>query len=353
MGRREYVAAVRHKNVLLCVMSQLAFYFFYRWNIVREETPRFQQRQQWYLHHLLRGDHIARPLSYAVQLQWTNRVFQTTNVSTLKKTHAGRGGGANEAIESGASEGHVRRAGRWNNDAMSQSYLTHLPLEFVRVMAGFKPTPGDFYIPRAKVQLPESLVRAVWPWIDQWLSWFDRNFDVKALDGTPYGAPPLLDVPSAKEDRLDLAAQGFLRLMLVLRTIFLQDSVLLRREFPAHPMWEDALFGRDDYLRFAEEVKLSLTDLEEPDEIRLRRIVPDIASRLNASREEIVQTVETHGDRNHRLLQSVHDRLEDLFSGRVSVTFHGPEALTESSGQDRTQGTDPPMPMPMQDILIS
>ena len=33
-GRIEYRGVIRHKNVLLCVISQLAFYLFFRWNLV-------------------------------------------------------------------------------------------------------------------------------------------------------------------------------------------------------------------------------------------------------------------------------------------------------------------------------
>ena len=43
-GRIEYRGVVRHKNILLCVISQLAFYLFFRWNLVRESPPCFQQR---------------------------------------------------------------------------------------------------------------------------------------------------------------------------------------------------------------------------------------------------------------------------------------------------------------------
>ena len=93
-------------------------------------------------------------------------MFKAAEVTTLKKTH-GRGQGRQEAERGSVSEHQIRRAGRWNTDALSQSDLTNLPLEFVRVMAGFKPTPGDFYLPQAKVEPPMSLVRCLWPWVDQ------------------------------------------------------------------------------------------------------------------------------------------------------------------------------------------
>ena len=44
----------------------------------------------------------------------------------------------------------------------------------MRAMAGFNPSAqGNFYLPRAKVMPPRSLERAVWPWVDEWLAWFE------------------------------------------------------------------------------------------------------------------------------------------------------------------------------------
>ncbi len=207
-GRIEYAGVARHKNPLLCTMSQLAFYFFCPWNIVREPPPRFQRRQDWYDWHLLRGRDVLTPLSYEVQLEWTNKMFKAAGVTTLKKTH-GRGQGSQEAERGGVSEHQIRRAGRWNTDALSQSYLTNLPLEFVRVMAGFKPTPKNFYLPQAKVKPPMSLVRCLWPWADQWQAWFGRNWEVSgdnSLGGSSNEELQLKDLPEGEEDRSDLAA---------------------------------------------------------------------------------------------------------------------------------------------------
>ena len=74
-GRLEYGAAVRHRDPLLCTLSHTAFYLFYRWNVVREPVPRFQQRQQWYGLRFLKGEGGRKALSYETQLAWTNRVF--------------------------------------------------------------------------------------------------------------------------------------------------------------------------------------------------------------------------------------------------------------------------------------
>jgi hypothetical protein len=45
-------------------------------------------------------------------------------------------------------------------------------------MAGFEAfIPGNYYLPRAKIQPPGSLTHAVWPWVDKWLDWFESYGD--------------------------------------------------------------------------------------------------------------------------------------------------------------------------------
>jgi hypothetical protein len=113
-------------------------------------------------------------MAYDTQLDWINKMFTGANVTSLKKTHAGRSQGAKHAELKGINEGQIRRAGGWNSDALTNCYITHLPRKFMRSMAGFSPSiQGNFYLPRAKTLPPRSLEQAVWPFVDEWLAWFD------------------------------------------------------------------------------------------------------------------------------------------------------------------------------------
>jgi hypothetical protein len=337
-GRMEYGAVTRHKDLFLCTLSHTAFYLFYRWHCVREAPPRFQQRQQWYDLKLLRGDKNTVSLSYEIQLTWTNKIFKGADLMSLKKTHAGRAQGAKQAELSGVSESQIRRAGRWNSDALSNCYLSNLPREFIRSMAGFEPHgQGNYYLPRAKVEPPQSLLRTVWPWVDEWLEWFSQ-----AAPSASYEHIVLEPLSPFEEDRQDLAAQGFLRLLLVLRMILLQDSVLLRREYPDHIIWQDPIFVREDYLRFAEEVELSIREVEEPQDLRIRRVLPDVANKIDTHRQDIVRTVTEYGSRNRQIgesnqrkLDSIDSRLDSLLSGRskISIMVHPPDELATSATQ--------------------
>ena len=172
-NKLEYGVVARHRNLFHCTMSSLAFYLFFRWQIMKEAPPTFRRRQDWYRIHVLKGANPQAEICYDTQYDWTTKLFDQAGLHCLKKTHAGRGQGAKHAEFGGVSDTQIRRAGRWNTDAMTICYLSSIPREFVRRAAGFNPTGrGDYFIPRAMVDPPESLRQSLWPWIDAWVAWY-------------------------------------------------------------------------------------------------------------------------------------------------------------------------------------
>jgi hypothetical protein len=263
-GKLEYGVAIRHKELWECLISQLAFYFFFRWNIEKEAPPTFKKRADWYLIKILKGGSNTHSLSYQTQLQCVNDIFQRCDISSYKKTHAGRKQGAQHAELRGVSESQIQRAGRWNTDAMSNAYLSHIPRKSVRARAGFAPNGrGDYFIPRAQVVPPDTLVRRIWPWVDEWIGWFQQN-ENDVRDGRELG-------DREEGDMNDLAGKAFLRLLDYLRTVLLQDSVLLRDEVPSHPLFQDPIFSDPEYLSFVQLMHQTLaTDVPQPQELLVR-----------------------------------------------------------------------------------
>jgi Centromere DNA-binding protein complex CBF3 subunit, domain 2 len=75
--------------------------------------------------------------------------------------------------------------------------------------------------------------------------------------------------------------QKFLKLLKRLRNVFLQDSVLLRRRFSGHAIWDDAIFATPEYAEFAERVIAGLDDDdEEPHLMQIERANLLIAGEL-------------------------------------------------------------------------
>ena len=62
-----------------------------------------------------------------------------------------------------------------------------------------------------------------------------------------------------------------------LRTILLQDSVLLRAVNPQHPLWQHPVFNHPDYEAFAKAIVLSTVNAEEPEDLLLYHTIPIIA----------------------------------------------------------------------------
>ncbi|SAM07205.1 hypothetical protein [Absidia glauca] len=84
-----------------------------------------------------------------------------------KKTYINCGSSARMVGDVGANVDQIRRQGRWNNTTKNGEYLTNLPRELVRSMAGF-PTYGRlFYLARAALNPPTSLCKKLFPAIGE------------------------------------------------------------------------------------------------------------------------------------------------------------------------------------------
>jgi hypothetical protein len=167
-GRLETMGALRHKDPLVCIVSALAFYLLYRWDLTDEPFPDFASRSAWYGIRLIKrtsGD-CSEQLSYTSQRDWASKALQQVGVCTSKVTHIGRAAGAKAAELKGVSEDQIRRAGRWNQEQMIGCYLNSLPREFMRTMAGHPPQSGCFEIRRASVTPPDALLSLIWPDLD-------------------------------------------------------------------------------------------------------------------------------------------------------------------------------------------
>ena len=84
-----------------------------------------------------------------------------------------------------------------------------------------------------------------------------------------------------------------------------------------------------------------MLNVEEPIDLRLRKVVPDIALRLNTSREDVVRTVEHQGNRMYQLLESVHRQIDSLLSGQVSITLNTIPDRSSSANGARTAYAEP------------
>jgi hypothetical protein len=121
-GKIEYMGCIRNINPILCPLSALAFYLFDRWG--KQSFPSFKQPENYYGYFVFPGSIKVpeRPLSYRTQFDWNKRMFQGVGIHSKEKTHSARKQSARHAELGGVSESQIRRAGRWNTDAMTGLY---------------------------------------------------------------------------------------------------------------------------------------------------------------------------------------------------------------------------------------
>jgi hypothetical protein len=56
----------------------------------------------------------------------------------------------------------IRRAGKWNDDCLTNAYLSQLPRDFMRKVAGHV-HQGRYFVDRAQVTPPEELLCQIFP----------------------------------------------------------------------------------------------------------------------------------------------------------------------------------------------
>jgi hypothetical protein len=333
-GRLQTIGALRHRKPLLCLLSALAFYFLYRWDLTDEELPDFGERAAWYNIQLLassthgrsrgRGSTTEQPLSYSSQLDWINKALEYAGIDSKKKTHIGRGSAARLAELLGVSEEQIRRQGWWDQDVVIGCYLNSLPREFMRVMAGHPAHMGCFEIPRANVTPPDELLSMIWPGLDQWKDRF----------GPGHGQVH------------DLAAMGFTNLLFSLREIVLQDSVTLRKRFPRSPVWTHPVFSHPAYAEFAARMEGAVevgVDDERPSKLALlMQAMPELAEGLRGLRGDVRELQST--------LSTVVEQVQAQAQGQAQGVrnTHIQQLLSSSSLTlqiaDPLPSTMPPMP---------
>ncbi|KAL3681957.1 hypothetical protein R1sor_024913 [Riccia sorocarpa] len=216
----------------------------------------------------------------------------------------------------GASESQIRRLGKWNNQAMENCYLTSLPRETLRTLAGFSPVQGQFYLPRMAVQPPPELTSKIFPEVEEWLRKVDTG-----------------------EYEQSIAAGGFLRLLLLLRVVILQDSVLLRQSHPSHPIWRHSIFSDPSYVSFADRLKHVMISEEDPTELQLQRALPVLAERISVMHQDLsskVSGIDLKLSQQTEEIKKLGQHLEDIMQGRTEMRM---TARFDMGWSDTTQGT--------------
>ncbi|SAM03078.1 hypothetical protein [Absidia glauca] len=117
---------------------------------MKRKLPRYAQEWSCFSHQELISNALSSP-----------------GIRPNKNTHINCGSSARVVGNVCANVDQIRRQGRWNNTTINGAYLTNLPRELVRLMAGY-PTYGRFfYVARAALNPPTSLCKRLFPAIGE------------------------------------------------------------------------------------------------------------------------------------------------------------------------------------------
>ena len=87
----EYGAALQHRDPLACLVSALAFWFFYRWQVAKdtETFPSFARPKDWYEIKVLWSANSTRtvPLSGQTANDWTSRLYKACGIKVSKVSY--------------------------------------------------------------------------------------------------------------------------------------------------------------------------------------------------------------------------------------------------------------------------
>ena len=285
-GKTEYAAALRNKDEFACPMGALAMYLYCRWKT--EPFPDFSNKSNWFPTHVLKANSPTSAISQPTQGAWSKIVFQEAGVKMSKTTHAGRSSGSRMAESMGVAEGQIRRAGRWNNDSMTSAYLSSLPRQFMRAMAGFpKDDENAYYLPRAQVVPSLPLVGQIWPQLD------------------------LAVEDYRQKTAVDITTGGHLELLLASREILLQDSVLLRSKWPT--LYQDPVFNCPEYRDFADQLQASMAGEElVPRHLLIQRAMPEVVTTMNAGFQSVGADIRVASESHNQKLKRIQDDLADI-----------------------------------------
>ncbi|KAE8183507.1 hypothetical protein CF328_g8161 [Tilletia controversa] len=262
-GRVEYGSFLRNRDVRVCPVGCLALYLFSRFHHSAEPFPDLSKSSLWYDTKVVKSPtSLTAPISDDAHSKALDRAFKACHVTTTAKTHAARKSGAQLAESGGASEASVRRAGRWNQTTMETCYLTRLPRPVLRVHAGFHPDGGTYFL-RRDVEPPQELLSQIFPQADAWDTAIEMG---KTTRGEPV--------------EVNIAARAFVRLLIRLRPVLLQDAVLWRRQHPHYYLWSHSLFASPAFLQYEKELLEVLAAPDTTSEDRLRTMAPLIAEQI-------------------------------------------------------------------------
>ncbi|KAG2206046.1 hypothetical protein INT45_002544 [Circinella minor] len=123
-----------------------------------------------------------------------------------------------------------------------------------------------------------------------------------------------------------ICGEGFLKLLVELRTIILQDAVFLKQLVPEHEMFSHEVFQCEEFIAFAKELNHAINSTTPPTEVEIQRVAPEINSRISDLALQIQSLHRASGSHNtisneiiEAISSNVVKKMEEKFSNSLRI----------------------------------
>jgi Centromere DNA-binding protein complex CBF3 subunit, domain 2 len=228
-GRKQYGRATRHKEVSLCCIGAFAMYVQFRFFCTNEfadmSVEDWLDNSKWFdvkvLADISCNDFTKEMKNKDSYERHIKSVLSRLNLNMNKILHLGRNIGSRilELLEAEKSE--INQMGQWSEGVQDQCYSAKLPMQPIRKLAGFAGKTKCYFNTRTVVDPPNDLLLQT-P-IGKWV----------------YAAYE--DVTKAAQPGKHTTAIAFLRFLIELNKIFLQDAaamIALHEDRQSHALFQ-------------------------------------------------------------------------------------------------------------------
>ncbi|GBE80419.1 hypothetical protein SCP_0301340 [Sparassis crispa] len=282
-GRLDEHGAIRHREVELCPVRALAFLFFGFFHVLHLPLPNLLPDFE---------DNACAAMSYDNHCDRLRGIHEENNISITKVTHAGRAYAAQTVCAHGATVSGTKVLGGWNkNGSFHQCYEWTFPVDALLGAAMFNGHKPEMYsLPRDALKPPSELLAQVFPWIEQ---------EQAALETR------IQDNPLAQ----DYALRHFLRLMLWLRRVLLQDAMILCAMQPSAPVFAFAPFNTPAFHTFASQAMPAIQEAEEQARMAYQNLPEHLIRSLCGATTDVLMEQKRQHEESNRQMSDISERI--------------------------------------------
>ena len=155
------------------------------------------------------------------------------------------------------------------------------------MLAGFSKERGTYFLERANLEVPATLLKQIFPQVDEW------EQKIQVATSSP-----------------GIATASFLQVMRFLKTVILQDSVLLSQKFPSSALWQHPVFLSAEYQQFRAQSQRALAEIQNPFSVQLQAVLPQVHEGLLSLHRTVDTTSQQLSQSSEPAIRDMEARLE-------------------------------------------